>query len=170
MVNLGGFLNEYAVNLHYFLPIVVFAAMSMPVFGHFYNRLMDRLADEREHTSLYVAGGNLVTLAVGAIFSWKAALLFLILFILDGLPMITGEFRRTERKVKALRVKRLPYKANAFIDDIEMAANESRRMLNSTFKSKNDAERAIKLAGISNEINIIKERVYDLKSIQRGEG
>ncbi len=83
MVNFGDFMNEYAANLQVFLPIVVAIAILLPVFGYFYNRLMDKLKG-KEHTSVYVAGGVLVTLGAGAFISWKASLLFLVLFILDG--------------------------------------------------------------------------------------
>lgn len=170
-MELGDFLNEYAANLEVFLPLVVIAALGLPVFAYFFNDFIDKL-DDGEHTSVYVAFGVGITIVVAALFSWKGALLHLILFTLDGLPMIVGDYRRARKQKleKTIRVKRLPYKANAFIDDIEMAAKESRRMLNSAFKTKDDMERAIKLATISNELNIISEKIYELKSIQRGEG
>lgn len=78
-MKLGDFLNEYAAKLHVFLPLIVAVIILLPVFGYFYNRLMDKLKG-KEHMSVYVAGGVLVTLAAGAIISWKSALLFLVLF------------------------------------------------------------------------------------------
>ena len=116
-VNMGLFLNEFAAKL--FWPLAVAAMFILPIFGHFYNKLMDKLEGKDEHTSLYVALGNLVTIGIASIFSWKAALLFLILFMADGTPMIFGEFKRTERraKKKTPRRKRIPYAANGRIDD-----------------------------------------------------
>ena len=132
----GDFLNEYAANPQVFLPLIVFAAMAMPTFGYFYNLLMDRLDDSHEHTSLWVAIGNLTTLTIGAFFSWKAALLILILFVLDGLPMIAGDFIRDKKREATPRVKRFPYKANAFLDDIQMAGTEARRILGQSIKKQ----------------------------------
>ena len=83
---MGAFSNEFDAKL--LIGLGVFALMAAPMFGYFYNKLMDRLDNEHEHTSLYVAGGNLFTLLIGALISWKAALLFFVLFALDGMPMI----------------------------------------------------------------------------------
>lgn len=68
MVNLGDFLNEYAAKLQVFSPVIVAVIILLPVFGYFYNRLMDKLKG-KEHMSVYVAGGVLVTLGAGALIS-----------------------------------------------------------------------------------------------------
>jgi hypothetical protein len=115
MVKLGDFGNEYVANLQVLLPLIVAIVIGLPVFGYAYNKLMDALKG-KEHTSVYVAGGVLFTLAAGAVVSWKAALLFMVLFGLDGIFMIVGEFKRTEKQVKAPRRKRMPYVANGLLD------------------------------------------------------
>ena len=64
MVNLGSFLNEYAANSHVLSVWLVAVLIGLPVFAFFYNRFIDRLKG-KEHTSLYVAFGNLVTIFGG---------------------------------------------------------------------------------------------------------
>ena len=166
-VNYGSFLNEFAANL---IPaLAVFAAMFLPVFSIFYNGLMDRLSNRSEHTSLYVAIGVLVTLAVGGLFSWKAMALNVALFALSGLPMIIGEFRRTEKKIKKhiARRKRLPYAANGRIDDATMAVNEASRLLGMCLRERNETARALQLATASHEIDVAHKSLLELKLIQQ---
>jgi hypothetical protein len=161
MVNLGDFLNEYAAKLHVFLPLIVAVMILLPVFGYFYNRLMDKLKG-KEHMSVYVAGGVLVTLAAGALISWKSALLFLVLFGLDGIFMIAGEYRRTEKQAKA-RVKRLPYKANGLLDDMKMAATSMRQLIGKMLETPDDKL----LNRIQHELMTVMVAIEELKNIQR---
>lgn len=174
-MNLGDFLSEYAVNLFWIFAVAAFFAL--PIFGYFYNKFIDGLK-EREHLSIYVALGTLVTLAIGSLFSWKSSLLYLILFTLSGLPMIFGEFNRTKRldaekaeqeKESKLRRKRLPYAANGIIDEAKMAAKEARRLIGNATKAKNDVERALQQTYALNEIIIIEEKIMELKLIQKGD-
>lgn len=167
---MGDFLNEFAVNMSVLPALIVFAALGLPTFGYFYNRLIDKLGDH-EHISLYVAIGNFVTILVGSLFSWKAGLLFLGLFLLDGLPMIAGEYRRTHRKSveKTLRRKRLPYAANARIEDAYDALREAQRLVGVAMKHNGrNVEAALPLAEASSQINLALSRLVELKGIQSG--
>jgi predicted membrane channel-forming protein YqfA (hemolysin III family) len=92
MVNLGSFGNEYVTNSQILFPLAIALFFLLVIFGYFYNSLMDSLKG-KEHTSLYVVGGAMVTIGAAALISWRSALLFTVLFILDGVPMIVGEFR-----------------------------------------------------------------------------
>jgi hypothetical protein len=160
MVNLGEFGNEYAAKLHVLLPLVVAILIGLPVFGYAYNKLMDFLHG-KEHTSVYVAGGVLVTLGVGALISWKAALMYLVLFALDGIFMIVGEFRRTEKQAKT-RVKRLPYKANGLIAEAKMAATVMHSLMGRELESHDERL----LIRIQHELTTVLMRLEELKGIQ----
>jgi len=159
---MGDFLNEYAAKLQVFYPVIVAVIILLPVFGYFYNRLMDKLKG-KEHMSVYVAGGVLVTLGAGALISWKSAVLFLILFCLDGAFMMAGEFKRTERQAKAPRVKRLPYKANAIIDDLKLSATSMHHILGKEI----DAHEVQNITRIQRELATVLVSIEALKNIQR---
>ena len=167
---MGAFLNEFAANL--FTSLAVFAVMGLPIFSHFYNKLMDRLDKRSEHTSLYVAIGVAVTLAVGGLFSWKAMVLYLVLFALSGMPMIVGEFKRTdlkhqEVKDKNLRRRRLPYAANGMIADAHDAAKEAQRLIALAIRSNGkNVETTLQLAAAGTEVNEIISKMVELKLIQ----
>ena len=165
------FLNEYVMNS---LPaLIVFVVWLLPSFGYFYNKLMDRLTSRLEHTSLYVAIGVAVTIAVGALFSWKAALMYLILFGLSGLPMIIGEFKRTERKIisaKAPRRKRLPYAANGRIEDAYDYVKEGQRLIDVAMKNNGqNVESALPLAEATTVLNRALTNLMEVKMIQNVE-
>ena len=169
-MNLGDFLNEFVANPTVFWALIVTVFFSLLIFGYFYNRLMDSLKG-KEHYSLYVACGVLVTIGAAALFSWKAGLLMLIPFLADGLPMIVGEFKRTHRlheeRKKNPRRKRLPYAANGRIDDAAMAIKEAARLLGMTLKEKDPAVRALQLATASHELNEAQTKLLELKLIQQ---
>ena len=158
---MGAFGNEFDAKL--LIGLGVFAAMAAPMFGFFYNNLMDRLDSEHEHTSLYVAGGNLFTLLIGALISWKAAVLFFLLFVLDGLPMIIGEFKRTAKKVKAPRRRRMPYAANGLLDEAKMSSENARKLIGKTEVTKDD------LRLIEHELSTITLKIMEVKQIQIAE-
>ena len=165
---MDGFANEFVLNLHILAPVIIAIVIGMPVFGIFFNRFIDNLEDG-EHTSLYVAIGVSITLLAGAVISWKASLLFLFLFGLDGLPMIAGDFKRTLKKAKEskYRRKRLPYAANAIIDEAHMSAREAHRLLDLAFKNTDRATRTYQMANASHEINTIMNKLIELKLIQK---
>lgn len=171
-MNLGDFLNEFVANPTAFWTTAVASFFSLAIFGYFYNKLMDHLKDGDEHTSLYVAIGVAVTIAVASFFSWKAGLLSIILFAASGTPMILGEFRRTkvrvdERKASPPRRKRLPYAANGRIDDATMGAKEASRLLLLALKEKEPTARALQLATASHELNDVLVKLLELKTIQQ---
>jgi hypothetical protein len=170
---MGSFLNEFLADSQALLAVIVLIVLALPVFGYFYNQLMNSLSHRGEHTSLYVVGGVAVTLIAGSLLSWKAGLLFLGLFGLSGLPMIAGEFRRTEQKKRFMRVtnknqrKRLPYAANAFIEDAHEAAREAQRLLDVAMRHNlNNPESAIAIAHSSQEMSKVISRLVELKLIQ----
>jgi hypothetical protein len=163
-VNTGLFLNESAPNLH--VGLVVFIVIGAPTFGYFFNRLMDRLNPKYEHTSLYVVIGVFVTLVFISLLSWKSAVFNLVVFGLTGLPMIVGEFLRTERKRKTARVKRLPYKANGLIDDAKMASTQAHQHIARALNT-NDPETQYKhLAAAGLELTTVFNRLNEVKQIQ----
>lgn len=155
---MGDFGNEYVANLQVLLPLAVAILILLPLFGWLYNRLMDNLKG-KEHTSVYVAGGVLVTLAAGAIISWKAALLFTVLFGLDGIFMIVGEFKRTEKQQKSARRKRLPYAANGLLDDAKIAATEIHRLMGKDMQAET-------LLKVQRELTTVLLKLEELKNIQ----
>jgi hypothetical protein len=161
---MDGFLNEFVPNLQ---AVIVFVVIAAPTFGYFYNRLMDNLKDEHEHTSLYVAIGVAITLAFGALISWKASLLLLSIFTLTGLPMIVGEFLRTEKKRKSVpRRKRLPYAANGLLDEAKMATNETHRLIGKALQASTPEEIYKYLASASHELTTINNKIVEVKQIQ----
>ena len=170
-MNLGDFLNEYAANSPLFWAMVVGAIFCLLIFGYFYNRLMDHLKDGDEHTSLYVAIGVSVTLIFVSIFSWKAGLLSLGFFSASGIPMIFGEFRRTNERVeerkRTPRRKRLPYAAIGRIDDATMDVKEASRLLGMAIREKDTAVRALQLAQASHELNDAHTKLLEVKVIQQ---
>jgi hypothetical protein len=161
MVNMGDFLNQYAAKLQVFSPLIVAVVILLPLFGYFYNRLMDKLKG-KEHTSMYVAGGVLVTLAAGASISWKSALLFLVLFGLDGIFMMVGEYKRTEKQAK-VRVKRLPYKANAMIDAAKMSATTMHMLIGKMLEAYDEKL----LNRVQHELTTVLVTLEELKNVQR---
>lgn len=169
-MNLGSFLNEYVSNSTVFWTLAVAVFFLLLIFGYFYNRLMDALIG-KEHLSLYVAGGVLITIGAAALFSWKAGLLMLALFAADGLPMVVGEFKRTHRhteeRKKNPRRKRIPYAANGRIDDATMALREGNRLLGMALKEKDPTARALQLATASHELNEAQTNLLELKLIQQ---
>lgn len=162
-MNTGPFLNQFAPNLH--AGLVVFIVIGAPVFGYFFNRLMDRLK-EHEHTSLYVAIGVFITLIFIALLSWKSAVLGFVVFGLTGLPMIVGEFTRTDRKRKTARVKRLPYKANGLIDDAKMASTQAHQHITRALNANDPETQYRHLAAAAVEISNVGQRLNDVKQIQ----
>jgi hypothetical protein len=163
---MGTFLNQYAVNLQVLLPLAVAILISLPVFGYFYNKLMNSL-HATEHSSIYVAIGVAVTLAAGALISWKASLLFAVLFSLDGIFMIAGEFKRTDKKHKSIRRKRYPYVANGLLDEIKMSITSARKCLGNCIKNKNVSDADINL--LEHELNNINLKVLEIQNIQLNE-
>lgn len=161
---MGDFLNEYAVNSQVGLPLAVAIIFLLMGFGYFYNRLMDSLKG-KEHTSLYVAGGVLVTIGAAALVSWKAALLMTILFILDGLPMIVGEFRRTHKQERQVRRKRMPYAANGLIDECKMSAEKIHKLIGEELKEGTGKN----IPQMSHELTVVLLKLAELKNIQINE-
>jgi hypothetical protein len=158
---MGNFGNEYVTNSQVVFPLAVAIIFLLIIFGYFYNRLMDNLKG-KEHTSLYVVGGVIVTIAAAALISWKSALLFTILFLLDGIFMIVGEFKRTEKQAKNPRRKRMPYAANGLIDDAKMAGIEIHRLMGKEL----DAHEPGTLLKIQRELTTVLLKLEELKKNQ----
>lgn len=162
---MDGFGNEFDVKLQ--IALAVFVVVIAPVFGYFYNNLMDRLT-ENEHSSLYVVIGVAVTIILSSAISWKSALLMAVLFGLTGLPMIIGEFNRTKRKQrkeqqeKSIRRRRLPYAANGLIDEIKMSGFELKNYLKKYLETSDPKQLHMALVEVTN----ILVKTMELKSIQ----
>lgn len=163
---MGNFLNEYALNSQILLPLAVAILISLPIFGYAYNKLMDSLRG-KEHTSIFVAGGVFVTLAAGALISWKSALMFFALFTLDGIFMITGEFKRTEKRQKSVRRRRMPYVANSLLDETMMAITEARTYMGKSIKGGKVSLEDLLI--IEHEINTAGLKIMEVKQIQINE-
>jgi hypothetical protein len=146
------------------LPLGIAIVFLLIIFGYFYNRLFDFLKG-KEHTSLYVAGGVLVTIFAGALISWKSALLFMFLFALDGIFMIVGEFKRTEREHKsAPRRKRFPYAANGLLDEAKMASMEARNVMGKAIKKGGATNEDLLV--IEHELNTVTLKILEVQQIQ----
>jgi len=164
---MGNFGNEYVANLQIALPLAVAIIFLLIIFGYFYNRLMDSL-NGKEHSSLYVAGGVIITVGAAALISWKSALLFTVLFILDGIFMIAGEFKRTEKKHRSSpRRKRMPYVANGLLDEAKMAITEARNRLGKGIK--NGGVTSEDLHVIEHELNTVNLKILEVQHIQVNE-
>ena len=175
---MGEIMNEFVLNSNIWPALVVFDLILLPVFSYFYNRLMDHLKPEgaREHLSLYVVGGVLVTLIGVGIFSWKAALLCLACFALTGPFMIYGEFKRTGKKKDAKKPskqsgrKRLPYAAKGCIEDALDTAKEAHRLLGVAYKNNGKCvESLIPMTEASHQLTTTILKLTELKVIQLGD-
>ncbi len=123
---MGEFLNSYVKDLQALIPLGIGAVLLLVIFSLLYNHWMTALAEKKDgYTALLVAFGNLVTLLIVAVFSWKAAFLCLLAFVSSGTAMIVGDIYRStihrdeviaEAK-KAPRRKPLPYVASRLIAD-----------------------------------------------------
>lgn len=158
---MGSFGNEYVANSQVIYPLAVAIIFLLVIFGYFYNHLMDSLKG-KEHTSLYVVGGVLITIGAAALISWKSALLFTVLFTLDGIFMIVGEFKRTEKQAKPPRRKRMPYAANGLLDEAKMSATKLHMYVGQYLES-NDPK---KINQMQVEVTTILLKLTELKSIQ----
>lgn len=164
MAKMGDFLNEYAANLHVLSVWLVAVLIGLPVAAYFYNRFIDKLKG-KEHTSLYVVGGNLFTILIAGLISWKAALLFLFLFALDGLPMVLGEFRRTEKR-ETTRVKRLPYKVNGHLRDADEALDLAHKFIGSAIDATEPERHFEMLSRANHELASALTAIKQARSIQ----
>jgi hypothetical protein len=167
MCEMGAFMNEIDVKLQ--TAFVVFVIVAAPMFGYFYNRLIDSLKSRFEHMSVYVVGGVTITLVFVALLSWKAALLALGIFTLTGLPMIVGEFCRTNRKMKQARRPRrlrLPYAANGILDEAKMASTQAHQAITKAINTNNPAEQYKHMAAAAMELVTITAKIAEVKQIQ----
>ena len=168
MVKMGNFLNEFAANLQVFLPLVVGLALGLLIFGYFYNRIV--AGDKTGQRSLYVIGGVLVTLLAGALFSWKAAALYLVLFSLSGLFMAIGDYQRGRAAANAPkkpRIKRSSYKINGLVDACAMSVEQSNQYLLDALR-KNDRADLIQLIALAqNEYSNMRLAIQQIRSIQK---
>jgi signal transduction histidine kinase len=168
---MGAFLNEFLANSQALPALIVFAVMALPTFSHFYNQWIDKLLDDSEHTSLYVVLGVLFVLVIGALFSWKAAILYSVLFALAGYFMVQGEYARTAKRKAANRTnknqrKRLPYAANGLLDEARMSATEMHRLLGKALQASTNEEIYKHLASASHELTTITSKINEVKQIQ----
>ena len=87
-----------------------------------------------------------------------------------GVPMIVGEFKRTNKKViekKSPRRKRLPYAASGRIEDAADSITEASRLLGLALKEKDITVRALQMATASHELHNASTKLLELKVIQQ---
>jgi hypothetical protein len=120
---MGNFLNQYVTDMNTIIPLGIGSTIILIIFSILYNRWMSDLGNKKDsYTALFVALGNLVTLLIVAVFSWKSALIALLAFVASGTTMIIGDvYRSVARReqviaeVKKARRKPLPYVAARLI-------------------------------------------------------
>ena len=110
-----------------------------------------------------VAVGNLFTILIAGLISWKAALLFL--FALDCLPMVLGEFRRTEKR-ETTRVKRLPYKVNGHLRDADEALDLAHKFIGSAIDATEPERHFEMLSRANHELASALTAIKQARSIQ----
>ena len=174
-MNLGEFLNSFVIDPTWFWALAVGTAAGLVGFSTWYNGLMDRLAD-KDTTSIFVAGGVLVTVLAVGLFSWKAAVIVLTAFGLSGLPMIVGDYRRSyrrrdeEKRKSNLRRKPLPYAAAGLIDRAQMGLAEARRALKAilTGKGVNGEELMRKIGLAATEVTEAARLLDEARKVEGG--
>ena len=162
---MGEFLNEYVNDLHTILPLAIGSFILLVMFSILYNRWMTDLGTKKEgYLAFFVAAGNVFTLLAGvAVFSWKAAVLALLAFIVSGTPMIIGDVHRSVVRreqgiaAKTPRRKPLPYAAHRLIADAydELVAVEHKLEL--VIAEKKHELIPLILAGVSKSLRHISE-------------
>jgi hypothetical protein len=164
---MGDFLNEFASNFHAIGALVVLVLLGLPVFSVFYNGIV--ASDKLGQRSLYVIGGVLVTLAAGALFSWKAALMYLILFALSGFYMAVGDYQRGRQKAsQPTPNKRASYKVNGLVSETAMAAEEASRYLTQALKKRTNEVDVIALISMAqNELTTIRLHLKEVQQIRK---
>ncbi len=87
-----------------FRPVLLMIVLAVEMgWAHFYNRWVARHQAENGgiYTSIYVAGGILMTVLVAApVIGLWSALLVLAAFGASGLPMMIGSMNRHSRRIK----------------------------------------------------------------------
>jgi len=140
---MGEFLNQYVTDLQNTIPLAIVAVILLAVFSILYNHWIAAFGEKKDgYTAILVAVGNFVTLLVVAIFSWKAALIVLMAFVISGTPMVAGDVYRSivrrERVFnearKTPRRKPLPYFAsermNNAYDELIIAERKANQVIN----------------------------------------
>lgn len=146
------FFNDFVEHPQALTIALVFGFGFLVAFALLFNRWMDDLGEKkRGYTAMLVALGNLVTLAVVALVSWKASLLVFLAFLASGIPMIWGDVRRSDRTKPALanpepsakkapRRKALPYAAAGLVSEALMSLTDAQRNIRTVLQT-NEANR-----------------------------
>jgi hypothetical protein len=171
-MKMGDFLNQFAANPLIFWPLVVSIPLALVIFGYWYNGVVAR--DRHARRSLYVIIGVLVTLGAAALFSWKAALITLILFACSGLFMAIGDYQRRHEAQAAeacpvvTHAKRGSYKINGLADDAASAAEETSRHLTQAIKRRGtETELLSALSLAQGELTTIRLRINEIRQINK---
>lgn len=170
MIDFGSFLNPFLEDARMFVPVAIGIALALFLFGYFYNRALDNMSERRGRTAFFVVGGTLFTLGMIAILSWKAAVLALCAFAIDGAWMIMGDVTRAisrlekENRNPRKQRKPLPYAAAALVDDSIMALSVSQRIVKEMLKDGLDGKK-VGLIGLQ-----IAEAIQKLIEARKVEG
>ncbi len=79
--------------------------------------------------------------------------------------MIVGDFKREDKRRSSPRVKRFPYKVNAFLDDIKMAGTEARGLLGKAIKEERELSPR-EMTSLEHDINEVLLKVMEINVIQ----
>lgn len=167
-MDLGDFLNTSVQDTQNFWSVLAGVVITLVIFGYFYNRRIGSL-EEKESipTSFHVVGGTLITLAIVAMISWKAAVLCLLAFAIDGAFMIVGDvaraFERVKKDSRNTRRKPLPYAAAAIIDEAVMALSDSQRMIKNMLKEGVDGK---KLGLVGMQIGEAIQKLIEARKVE----
>jgi hypothetical protein len=142
----GNILNTFVADAHVFLPLTVAAVVILFGFSLLYNGWMDKLGDKKDgYTAILVGLGDTFTLVIVAVFSWKAALIVFLAFVIDGAAMIYGDIRRSSQRReeqakinKRPRRKCLPYAAASLVTEAIVILAQVERGMKQLLEGKLD--------------------------------
>lgn len=172
MMEMGEFLNSFVKDLQMFWLLSGAGFLILVIFSILFNHWVAELGDKKiGYTAMLVAVGNVVTLAIVAVISWKAAGLVMVAFVASGLAMILGDVNRSHKQREQVarnaakpRRKALPYVACALIDEASMLLASVERGMKALLEGKLD-DRKIGLMALN-----IKEAIIKLNEARRVEG
>ena len=172
-MEMGQFLNEFATDTRVLVPVALASLAVLAVFSVLFDHWVGNLASEKKigYSAILVALGNIVTLLMVAIISWKAAILVGLAFIASGFMVIIGDVNRSHntRKQAVLvaskpRRKALPYAACGLIDDAIILLSNVEWGMRSVLEGKSD-DRKIGLIALN-----VKEAIIKLTEARKIEG
>jgi hypothetical protein len=171
MMDMGEFVNGFVKDAQTFWLLSGAGLLILVIFSALFNRWVADLGDRKiGYTALLVAVGNVVTLLIVAVISWKAAGIVLVAFIASGMVMIVGDVERSHEKREQAaknarpRRKALPYAACGLIDEANMLLSPVERGLKAMLMGELDV-RKIGLFALN-----VKDAISKLQEARKVEG